>query len=170
MKRKHPLGIYATCDGEIYHVGEESEMRDGKEYRSKYGNRIYKRIAGSEKIELFGHLKIIFVTSGQPVKEGDLIGIMGTSGNSTAVHLHYDRFPDSDHLRGKYAIDPREHLIENTAPVNTKQTVGGGWKADYSHIYGRPYLHMGIDFCTELIEGWEHLCSEFYLGFYRSID
>ena len=143
MNRKHSLGIYATCDGRIFTQG----------YSNTLGNRIYKRIHGTEQIERYCHLDQIFVSDGQFVKEGDLIGIMGNTGNSTATHLHYDILKDDRVLDSSNCINPTEHLKDCTPPTNTK--VSGQYNEDYSHIYGRPYFHKGVDFGTELINGWD---------------
>ncbi|HPS46164.1 MAG TPA: M23 family metallopeptidase [Bacteroidales bacterium] len=39
---------------------------------------------------LFGHLSKKFVTEGQKIKRGQLIGYVGSTGMSTAPHLHYE--------------------------------------------------------------------------------
>lgn len=38
----------------------------------------------------YGHLKERLVKEGDVVKAGDLIGVMGSTGNSTGVHLHFE--------------------------------------------------------------------------------
>lgn len=38
---------------------------------------------------LYCHLQSVSVTIGQELKEGDVIGVMGRSGNASGVHLHY---------------------------------------------------------------------------------
>ena len=38
----------------------------------------------------YSHLKSVRVKSGQRVNQGDRIGIKGTTGNSTGVHLHFE--------------------------------------------------------------------------------
>ena len=40
----------------------------------------------------YGHLSKIFVKNGQKVKKGDVIGKMGTTGQSTGTHLHFAMF------------------------------------------------------------------------------
>lgn len=45
---------------------------------------------------LYGHLSEIFVKQGQKIKRWDLIGLSGNTGKSTAPHLHYGVYFNSD--------------------------------------------------------------------------
>lgn len=38
----------------------------------------------------YGHMSKIFVVPGQRVSKGEIIGMVGTTGNSTGTHLHYE--------------------------------------------------------------------------------
>jgi len=57
--------------------------------RGGYGKRILIDHGYGYKT-LYGHLSKILVKSGQKVKRGDLIGEVGSTGRSTAPHLHYE--------------------------------------------------------------------------------
>ena len=47
---------------------------------------------------LYGHLDKIKVEKGQLLKQGQIIGEMGTTGYSTGVHLHFSIYKDGDHI------------------------------------------------------------------------
>jgi murein DD-endopeptidase MepM/ murein hydrolase activator NlpD len=51
-----------------------------------------------------GHMDRIRVHSGQTVKQGDPIGILGNTGVSTAPHTHYEV------MLGRSYLDPTEYL------------------------------------------------------------
>jgi murein DD-endopeptidase MepM/ murein hydrolase activator NlpD len=61
----------------------------------------------------YGHLDKILVRKGQWVERGDVIGLMGTSGRSTAPHLHYAvRYQDRRRApRTKGYINPADFLL-----------------------------------------------------------
>ena len=54
-----------------------------------YGNRVIID-HGNGFTSLYGHLASIYVTPGQTVNRGDLIGKMGSTGRSTGTHLHLE--------------------------------------------------------------------------------
>jgi murein DD-endopeptidase MepM/ murein hydrolase activator NlpD len=71
--------IMAADNGKISETG----------YKSDYGNYIIiNHLNGYET--LYGHLSKITTTTGTIVEKGDKIGIMGSTGDSTGVHLHFE--------------------------------------------------------------------------------
>lgn len=72
--------IYATGDGVI----SEAEYNSGG-----YGNKIIVNHGFSYET-VYAHLSKIKVKVGQRVKRGEVIGLMGNTGKSTAPHLHYE--------------------------------------------------------------------------------
>ncbi len=46
---------------------------------------------GDTVTTLYAHLKRVLVVAGQYVEQGQIIGTVGTSGNSTGPHLHYEQ-------------------------------------------------------------------------------
>jgi murein DD-endopeptidase MepM/ murein hydrolase activator NlpD len=62
----------------------------------------------------YGHLNKRLVVKGQRVKRGQVIGLMGSTGRSTAPHLHYAvRYQDRRLApRTKGYIDPADFLLD----------------------------------------------------------
>lgn len=81
--------------------------------RSGYGNTI-------EILDIYGvrhryaHLDSSAVSVGQRVEQGDVIGVMGTTGLSTGVHLHYEQRDSQDRHR-----PPLQHLNLDGRPVRS---------------------------------------------------
>jgi murein DD-endopeptidase MepM/ murein hydrolase activator NlpD len=77
-----PLGtpVHAADSGYVLIAGWSN---DG------YGNHIMID-HGNGYITLYGHLSRIGVRPGQAVHQGDLIGNVGSTGNSTGSHLHFE--------------------------------------------------------------------------------
>lgn len=71
--------IYSSCDGTVYKTG----------WDNSYGNYIV--IKNSDgKYHWFCHLSKINVSKGNKVTRTSVIGIMGSTGNSTGRHLHFE--------------------------------------------------------------------------------
>lgn len=70
--------VFAMRDGEIIQIGNHSIM--GKYVIIKHSTDKY--------YSLYQHLEKIYYNKGTKVKQGQAIGIMGTTGSSTGIHLH----------------------------------------------------------------------------------
>jgi murein DD-endopeptidase MepM/ murein hydrolase activator NlpD len=96
--RTSPGGIGSTNHKgtDIGRVGYTSPIYASKagtvivsQYSNSYGN--YVVIShGSGNTTLYGHMSSRKVTVGQYVNQGDVIGITGSTGNSTGPHLHFE--------------------------------------------------------------------------------
>lgn len=83
--------VYAAEDGTVDWV----QVWDGKSTsgNQSYGNLVRIRHAdynGAKLQTLYAHLNRYCVTKGQAVKEGELIGYSGSTGNVTGPHLHFE--------------------------------------------------------------------------------
>lgn len=97
-----PLGtpVFAAADGVVQTAGP---MTDPSGALVGYGNYIIIQHDTGLKT-LYGHLLAIGVTAGQVIKRGQLIGLVGSTGNSTGPHTHFEvRVDDSP-------IDPMQFL------------------------------------------------------------
>ncbi|MEH7273032.1 peptidoglycan DD-metalloendopeptidase family protein [Neobacillus vireti] len=62
-------------------------------YDGGYGNKIVIDHQNGLRT-VYAHLESISVSAGQTVSQGSGIGVMGTTGNSTGVHLHFEVYKD----------------------------------------------------------------------------
>ena len=75
--------IHATATGEIVFAGWENPSNHSQGFGQ------YVVIKSGQYYYHYGHLSQIFVKVGQNVKCTDVIGIEGSTGNSTGSHCHY---------------------------------------------------------------------------------
>jgi murein DD-endopeptidase MepM/ murein hydrolase activator NlpD len=92
--------IYATGNGVIEIV--DNSLRG-------YGKRIIIDHGFGYKT-LYGHLNGFNVKKGQKVKRGDVIGFVGSSGTSTAPHLHYEV------LKNNKKVNPVHYYFNDLSP------------------------------------------------------
>lgn len=91
--------IFATGNGKVLSAGWEQGF-----------GLCVKIDHGYNYMTLYAHMSKIMVRQGQNVKRGEVIGLVGNTGKSTAPHLHYEV-----HLRGK-PQDPRNYYYLDLTP------------------------------------------------------
>jgi len=79
--------VYASADGEVHFVTTEP----------KWGNRIILKHSDGYQT-FYGHMDSCKVKRGQAVKAGELIGLVGSTGQSTGPHLHFEIRKDGQTL------------------------------------------------------------------------
>jgi murein DD-endopeptidase MepM/ murein hydrolase activator NlpD len=95
-----PLGtpVLATYSGRV----EVANNMGG------YGLTVTVRHANDTQESLYAHLSQILVQQGEYVEKGTVIGLVGSTGNSTGPHLHFEwRYLTTD---GWVAVDAGQHL------------------------------------------------------------
>lgn len=85
--------IHSFADGTVTAVGESSEL--GKYVTVLHGNDIS---------TLYAHCKCITASSGQTVRLGDPIAEVGTTGQTTGSHLHFELQQDTTYLNPVYYV------------------------------------------------------------------
>lgn len=101
--------IYAAADGRVNFASRYSVRQSVGWWR--YGNLV--TIKHSDRfITLYGHLDEIKVKAGSMVKQGDVIGTVGSTGWSTNPHLHYEvrREDETGDFR---PVDPRVYILDH---------------------------------------------------------
>jgi murein DD-endopeptidase MepM/ murein hydrolase activator NlpD len=79
-----------------------------------YGNHILlSHMVGYQT--MYGHLSRIVVREGQKVNRGDLIGYVGSTGKSTAPHLHYEVWKNGT------KIDPINFFFNDLTPTQYEE-------------------------------------------------
>ena len=103
-----PLGtpVFAAADGV---VALARPMTDSSGNLVGYGNYIVVQHDTGLKT-LYGHLLAIGVKEGDVVKRGQLIGLVGSTGNSTGPHTHFEVRIDNS------PVNPMQMLQDQVAP------------------------------------------------------
>ena len=94
--------VYAAQDGVVTYA----------EFHSSYGNCVILDhgvgLDGNRWATLYAHMDDYAVAIGQTVKAGELIGHVGTTGNSTGPHLHFEVFLNGGVTEPSYVTAYRE--------------------------------------------------------------
>ena len=99
--------IYATGDGTIERA---DAMAQG------YGNHVVINHGYGYKT-LYGHMSKIAVQVGQQVKRGQLIGFVGSTGLSTAPHVHYEV------VKGGEKMNPINYYYNDLTPEQYQKLI-----------------------------------------------
>lgn len=107
--------IHAIADGEVTHAGE------GRDGRSGQLVIIQHEVNGQSVWSWYVHMYPdgVYVDVGQRVNAGDVIGAVGSYGNSTGPHLHLEIHVDENLT----TVDPSTWLDENGAEPLTSDTL-----------------------------------------------
>ena len=121
--------IYAPADGTVYAI------KDKDKTKKSWGNyvKIYHgKLNGKKLYTLSGHmLDGIKVKKGKKVKQGDLLGYMGSTGNSNGPHDHYEVYYGG--AGTSFRVDPEKYTY-----VYPKQTVSTNKSATKGLKYYTP--------------------------------
>lgn len=103
-----PIGtdIYSTANGTVSSAG----------WQQGYGNCVQVN-HGYGYLTLYGHMSSIKVHIGQPVKRGEVIGLVGSTGKSTGPHLHYEV-----HYKGAI-MNPQNYYFLDLSPAEYDRMV-----------------------------------------------
>jgi len=123
--------IYAAADGKV-----------SNSYRStSYGEcvMIVHNINGETWETLYAHMRpgSRKVKTGQTVKQGQVIGVMGNTGDSTGQHLHFELHKGRWNMQKSNAVDPLKYLGKDLSPSKSGSTYTVKSGDTLSHIAKR---------------------------------
>lgn len=95
--------VLAHSDGTVVITQTGKQNNQGSTGNESYGNFI-KIDHGSGWFTLYAHLDTVNVNVGDRVVKGQIIGIMGNTGNSYGAHLHFEVWKDN------VRVDPYTYL------------------------------------------------------------
>lgn len=104
--------IEAFYDGKVLHAGPSKVKKEnGEPGGFGYYVVVQHKIDGKFYTSLYAHLKkgSIKVKAGQKIEAGTVLGVMGTTGMSTGVHLHWEIWIGKTHgwtSNGKGFVEP----------------------------------------------------------------
>lgn len=90
----NPIGVevYAAGDGTVVWAGKGSLQEDG--YITAYGNSVVIEqdfgFNGEQIFTLYAHLSAKLVETGQHVESGQIIGLIGNTGQVSGPHVHFE--------------------------------------------------------------------------------
>lgn len=102
IKPHQGIDVAGPLDSPILAAGDGVVVRTGQE---EYLGNFVEIEHGLGYLTVYGHCSRIAVHKGDPVKSGQVIAYMGTSGQSTAVHLHFEIWKQGE------TVDPRSVLV-----------------------------------------------------------
>ncbi len=88
--------VLATADGVVLLSGWAGEF-----------GRAIEIVHSDRYVTLYGHLQETLVSEGQQIRRGDRVGLVGSTGRSTAPHLHYEVRVDGR------PVNPLEYILES---------------------------------------------------------
>ena len=126
--QKNVDNVIAAKDGTVIYPKESDNIshEDGSISSSGYGNYVIID-HGDGTTTLYGHMykDTITVRAGDSVKQGQVIGKVGSSGRSTGTHLHF-----TIKVNG-IAIDPEKYVsASNPRPVSAKKDYSGSYSTN----------------------------------------
>ncbi|MGN7387702.1 peptidoglycan DD-metalloendopeptidase family protein [Sporosarcina sp. SAFN-015] len=120
--------IVAAADGKVTYA----KSTNG------YGNTVMIEhvIAGKLYTTVYAHLASFNVRVGQYVKAGATIAVMGTTGVSTGVHLHFEVHTGAWNNRFTNAVDPMLYIVDPAVKALQALLVAAGYAVKVDGIAG----------------------------------
>lgn len=117
---EYGTAIVALCDAEVYQISNYCQPNGG--YLGNWcpfdnvaggGNYVVLRFKYEDLYYYvqYAHMSQVTVSKGDKVKQGEVIGAIGHSGNSTGTHLHMEIHTDGIYAGSKLNLVDAEQLL-----------------------------------------------------------
>lgn len=133
--------IYAAADGVVTFAGRYPISQSVAWWR--FGNVVTIKHA-DRFITIYAHCDTVNVRAGQAVKQGDVIGTVGSTGWSTNSHLHYEIRSDLEQPGTYTPVDPRIYILNHQWSNEAVVLMRARTSKDYRNFDPLPNAFVGV--------------------------
>ncbi|WP_459501032.1 murein hydrolase activator EnvC family protein [Bacillus sp. C1] len=110
--RGHHAGLDIANSGTVPIMAAADGVVIRSDMSSSYGNVVYlsHRMNGKTYTTVYAHMSSRSVSVGQTVKQGQQLGVMGNTGQSTGQHLHFEIHIGEWNVGKTNAVDPAGYI------------------------------------------------------------
>ncbi|WP_416828614.1 SH3 domain-containing protein [Ectobacillus polymachus] len=105
-------GVDIAAPGNVQILAAASGKVSRSYYSSSYGNVVFIKhnINGQQYETVYAHMKNRYVSEGDTVNQGQVLGYMGSTGEATGQHLHFELHKGEWNYAKSNALDPLQYL------------------------------------------------------------
>ena len=126
--------IIAAADGIVKNADKGYSNNYGDTSKANnwgWGNRVFIEHTALGIYTNYAHLEQVLVSVNEEVKQGQIIGIMGNTGNSNGKHLHFEVWLDGSNSDSR--VDPLKNYISITNPRPSSESSSSGDSQTFLH-------------------------------------
>ena len=137
--------ILSPCNARVSYIGYDG---------SGYGNYIILHTNDGKSI-LMAHFSYILVEEGDKLSQGEHIGKMGSTGNSTGKHLHIEVENYKEWNYGKNLIKPSDYIDFNNFNTSSVNVYKNGSTIEYVYSTVSECKHQNINDSIGYLDPYE---------------
>jgi murein DD-endopeptidase MepM/ murein hydrolase activator NlpD len=144
----HQAPLTSPFGWRVHPISRQRRLHSGVDFEAPHGAPIVAAISGQVVVAgwhgghgktvvierqgklqtLYAHMSKMTVKQGQTVKQGELIGFVGSTGRSTGAHLHFETLIPGSGKDNWVAVDPSQDIqyalnnLQNSTQISQSQT------------------------------------------------